>query len=184
MLRGNFACFPHALNEKPLANSSCKLPFSIEYLNNEKSRWSTEQQSPFVCVDNNATGLSAVTTSTSANFALLVLSRLIPNNDKPDHPIRVSFISKLSNTECRMRLPFCIVWKKIAPCSLTAEKTFLTAKWKTLWKCDHENVAGIACHNVQFKQKRSNNNKSKAAVRQNITATNKVWTCELKTSID
>ena len=37
MLRGNFACFPHALNEKPLANSSCKLPFLIEYLNNEKS---------------------------------------------------------------------------------------------------------------------------------------------------
>ena len=112
MLRGNFACFPHALNEKPLANSSCTLPFLIEYLNNEKSRWSTEQQSPFVCVDNNATGLSAVTTSTSANFALLVLSRLIPNNDKPDHPIRVSFISKLSNTEWRMRLPFCIVWQK------------------------------------------------------------------------
>ena len=35
--RGNFACFPHTLNEKPLANSSCKLPFLIEYLNNEKS---------------------------------------------------------------------------------------------------------------------------------------------------
>ena len=169
ILRGNFACFPHTLNEKPLANSSCKLPFLIEYLNNEKSLLLPRAEAQILhywCYQ----GWFQTMTSPITQFVFPLSQNFqILSGGWGSH----FFFEVLHSVK-----------KKNAPCSLTAEKTFLTAKWKALWKCDHENVAGIACHNVHFKQKRNNNNKSKAAVRQNITATNKVWTCELKTSID